>query len=154
MCVLILSVSVLVCVYLFQAMGEFYESKLGIYLSWYERKSLFSLWHIFTCFSDVLLVLGSLLKMLLEHQVHFVISLPFLPPSCLSPSFSLFLSLSLSLSPGSCSFSNSSYALGYCTNCTVVCHAQILQLLQTAKRMITLHVLVWVVYGMFFFDVG
>ena len=135
--------------YLFQAMGEFYESKLGIYLSWCDRKSLFSLWHIFTCFSDVLLVLGSLLKILLEHQVHFMISLPFafsiMSLFLLSPSY-----FSLSLSPDSRSFSNSSYALGYCTNCAVVCHAQILQLLQTAKCMITLHVLVWVVYEMFF----
>ncbi|XP_011402441.1 PREDICTED: mucolipin-3-like [Amphimedon queenslandica] len=53
-----------------KAMGEFYESQLGIYdLSWFERKSLFSIWHIFTGFSDLLLIIGTLLKILLEYEV-------------------------------------------------------------------------------------
>ena len=51
-------------------MGEFYESQLGIFdLSWFERKSLFSIWHIFTGFSDSLLIIGTLLKILLEYEV-------------------------------------------------------------------------------------
>ena len=51
-------------------MGEFYESQLGISdLSWFERKSLFSTWHIFTSFSDSLLIIGTLLKILLEYEV-------------------------------------------------------------------------------------
>lgn len=50
-------------------MGEFYQCKLRIHLNWWERRHLFSMWHLFTSFSDVFLITGSLLKILLQYNV-------------------------------------------------------------------------------------
>lgn len=52
-----------------KAMGDFYQHKLRIKLSWWKRKSLFSVWSIFTFFCDTMLIVGSGLKILLQFDV-------------------------------------------------------------------------------------
>ena len=50
-------------------MGLFYENKLKVKLSWWERRSLFSLWLVFNMLTAVLVITGSFGKMFLEFEV-------------------------------------------------------------------------------------
>ena len=52
-----------------KAMGQFYHNRLHLPLSWWERRSLFSLWHYFNITSDLLILAGTLYKILLEFDV-------------------------------------------------------------------------------------
>jgi hypothetical protein len=53
-----------------KAMGKFYNEKLHLKLSWMERRSLFSGWLLFTIISDILLIFGSIIKILMDHDVN------------------------------------------------------------------------------------
>ena len=50
-------------------MGRFYREELRLPLSWWERRSLFSLWHFFNITSDVFIIFGTIYKILLELDV-------------------------------------------------------------------------------------
>ena len=52
-----------------KAMGQFYHNRLHLPLSWWERRSLFSMWHFFNITSDLLISAGTLYKILLEFDV-------------------------------------------------------------------------------------
>ena len=52
-----------------KAMGQFYHNRLHLPLSWWERRSLFSLWHYFNITSDLLISAGTLYKILLDFDV-------------------------------------------------------------------------------------
>ena len=50
-------------------MGGFYEKQLKIKLSWWERRSLFPIWHGINTISDLLIISGSIAKILLDFFV-------------------------------------------------------------------------------------
>lgn len=50
-------------------MGGFYEKQLKIELSWWDRRSLFPIWHIINTISDLLIITGSIYKILLDFFV-------------------------------------------------------------------------------------
>lgn len=50
-------------------MGTFYEKQLRVPLSWWERRSLFSLWHVFNVVSDILIISGTVVKIALDYDV-------------------------------------------------------------------------------------
>lgn len=52
-----------------QAMGSFYRNELKLPLSWWDRRPLFSLWHLFNVISDLVIIAGTLLKILLNFNV-------------------------------------------------------------------------------------
>ena len=52
-----------------QAMGSFYRNELKLPLSWWDRRPLFSLWHLFNVISDLVITAGTLLKILLNFNV-------------------------------------------------------------------------------------
>lgn len=51
-----------------RAMGTFYEKQLRVPLSWWERRSLFSLWHVFNVVSDILIISGTVVKIALDYD--------------------------------------------------------------------------------------
>ena len=50
-------------------MGTFYRRELGIKLSWWERRSLFPLWHLINIISDLLIIAGSFYKIFVDYMV-------------------------------------------------------------------------------------
>ena len=52
-----------------KAMGQFYDQRLNLPLSWRERRSLFSSWHYINILSDLLITAGTIDKILLEYNV-------------------------------------------------------------------------------------
>ena len=54
---------------LIKAMGGFYEKQLKIELSWWDRRSLFPIWHAINTISDLLIIIGSIYKILLDFFV-------------------------------------------------------------------------------------
>lgn len=56
-------------------MGEFYKNNTTLdnkklpKLTWWQRKPLFSSWLLVIAFGDVLLIVGSTLKLFLEYNV-------------------------------------------------------------------------------------
>ena len=50
-------------------MGKFYEKQLKIELSWWDRRSLFPIWHVINTISDLLIIVGSIFKILLDFFV-------------------------------------------------------------------------------------
>ena len=52
-----------------QAMGSFYRNELKLPLSWWDRRPLFSFWHLFNVISDLVITAGTLLKILLNFNV-------------------------------------------------------------------------------------
>ena len=50
-------------------MGSFYRNELKLPLSWWDRRPLFSLWHLFNVISDLVITAGTLLKILLNFNV-------------------------------------------------------------------------------------
>lgn len=50
-------------------MGSFYHNQLKLPLSWWERRSLFSPFHLVNALSDVVILTGTLIKILLDYNV-------------------------------------------------------------------------------------
>ena len=50
-------------------MGVFYEKQLQIMLSWWDRRSFFPVWHAINTISDLLIISGSISKILLDFFV-------------------------------------------------------------------------------------
>lgn len=50
-------------------MGSFYRNELKLPLSWWDRRPLFSFWHLFNVISDLVITAGTLLKILLNFNV-------------------------------------------------------------------------------------
>ena len=50
-------------------MGSFYRNELHIPLNWWKRRSLFSPWILFILVSDLFIISGTIVKILLDYKV-------------------------------------------------------------------------------------
>lgn len=54
-----------------RAMGQFYHHQLKLPLTWWERRSLFSTWHYVNILSDLFIITGTVIRIVLELNVSF-----------------------------------------------------------------------------------